>query len=318
MVLDTLRRMGRGGIYDHAGGGFHRYSTDERWLVPHFEKMLYDNAHLAELLALGWRETRDPELARLARGTLDFVLREMTLPEGGFKSAIDAQTDGEEGAYYVWAEEELREVLGEEGFGLLAPIYGFDGEPTFVGGRYILHLTAPLTAHADRLEVSREVLVQRLEPYLGRLLEARKRREMPLVDDKVLTDWNGMMIAGMARAGAILDEPRYLEAATRAAVFLLKGLDPDEGNLLHAWRGGEAKIDAFLDDYAYFVRGLLALHDVTAEDRWLSEAVRLADELEERLAAPGGGYYLTAPQPGLLSPHRHRRRHRATPWPSTT
>jgi hypothetical protein len=300
MVVETLRHMGRGGIYDHLGGGFHRYATDERWRVPHFEKMLYDNAHLAELLALAWKETGDPELARLARGTADFLLRDMTTEAGGFKSAIDAQTGGEEGAYYVWTGEELRSVLGEEGYALLAPIYGFAGEPLLEGGRHVLHLTAPVAEHARRLEVSREALLERLEPHLGRLLEARRRRPHPLVDDKVLTDWNGMAIAGLARAGALLGEPRYAEAAARAAVFVLAELDPKRGPLRHVWRGGAARIDAFLDDYAFLVRGLLALHEATGEERWLAEAVRLADELQARLAAPAGGYYLATPRPGLL------------------
>ncbi|MFP3940169.1 MAG: thioredoxin domain-containing protein [Thermoanaerobaculia bacterium] len=307
MVVETLRRMGRGGIYDHLEGGFHRYSTDARWLVPHFEKMLYDNAHLAELLALAWQETGDPELARLARGTLDFVLRELTRSEGGFKSAIDAQTDGEEGVYYVWREEELRSVLGDEGFDLLAPIYGFDGRPSFEGDRHVLHLTAPLDEHAEGLEISREELLERLQPHLERLLAARGERDRPLVDDKVLSDWNGMMIAGMARAGAILEEPRYVEAAEKAARFVLERLGPDPEPssgaglpLRHAWRGGEARIDAFLDDYAFLLRGLVALHEATGEERWLTHATRLADELERRLATPGGGYYLSKARPELL------------------
>ncbi len=300
MVLETLRQMGRGGIYDQVGGGFHRYSTDERWLVPHFEKMLYDNAHLAELLALGWQETRDPELARLARGTLDFVLREMTLPPGPFKSAIDAETDGEEGAYYVWTREELRAALGEKGFALLAPIYGFDGAPNVERERYVLHLTAPLEEHARRLGIRREELLRRLDPHLETLRQVRQRRKMPLIDDKVLTDWNGMMIAAMARAGGILGEPRYTEAAEKAALFVLQHLDLPDGPLRHAWRNGEAKLPAFADDYAFFIRGLLVLHEVGGEKRWLAAAARLAGELEERLLAPRGGYYMAAPQPGLL------------------
>ncbi len=300
MVLETLRHMGRGGIYDQVGGGFHRYSTDERWLVPHFEKMLYDNAHLAELLALAWQETGDPEFERLDRGTLDFVLAEMTLAEGGFKSAIDAETDGEEGAYYVWSAAELRAVLGEDGFGLLAPIYGFDGAPTFEGDRYVLQLTAPLAEQAQRLGTEREALLQRLAPELAKLAATRSRRERPLVDDKVLTDWNGMMIAAMARAGAILAEPRYRAAAERAADFLLANFWPEGGTLHHAWRGGEAKIEAFLDDYAFLLRGLLALDESGEDPRWLAAAERLADELERRLAAPQGGYYLAAADPQLL------------------
>ncbi len=300
MVLETLRQMGRGGIYDQVTGGFHRYSTDERWRVPHFEKMLYDNAHLAELLAFAWEETADPDFERLARGTLDFVLAELALPEGAFKSAIDAQTDGEEGAYYVWPADELRRALGDRGFELLAPIYGFDAAPNFEGDRHVLHLTAPLADHAERLGIGRDELLARLAPELAKLAAARSRRERPLVDDKVLTDWNGMMIAAMARAGASFGEARYTQAAERATSFLLAHLWPDERTLRHAWRGGEAKIDAFLDDYAFLLRGLLALDEAAEDSRWLAAAERLADELERRLAAPQGGYYLAAADPHLL------------------
>jgi hypothetical protein len=300
MVADTLRAMGRGGIYDQLAGGFHRYSTDERWLVPHFEKMLYDNALLAEIAAIAWQESHDPDLARLAQGTLDFVLRDMTLPDGGFESAIDAETAGVEGAYYVWTLPELRHLLGEQGFALLAPIYGFDGDPSMEGGRYVLHLTAPLDEQARRLGIRREELLARLEPHLDRLRGARRERPMPLVDDKVLTDWNGMAIAALARAGRILDEPRYLAAARRAMDFLLARLDAAPGPLRHVWRGDQGKLDAFVDDYAFLVRGLLALHEATAEPRWPAAASGLADELERRLAAPQGGYFLAASRPGLL------------------
>ncbi len=299
MVLHTLRRMGRGAIYDQLDGGFHRYTLDAAWRIPHFEKMLYDNAHLAELLAVTAAAEGDDELARLARGTADFVLRWMRLANGAFKSAIDAETDAVEGAYYVWSRAELEQTLGEEGFGLLAPIYGFDGPPNFEGERYTLYLTDSLAAHAARLELTTGQLLGRLGPGLDRLRSARARRKFPLVDDKVLTDWNGMMIAALARAGGLLAEPRYVAAAARAAEFVLEMRDAG-GVQLHVWRQGQARIPAFLDDYAYLVRGLLALHEATGERRWLTAAQRLAEEQERRLGDPRGGYFFSQPGADLL------------------
>ncbi|HVT60717.1 MAG TPA: DUF255 domain-containing protein [Thermoanaerobaculia bacterium] len=317
MVLATLRHMGEGAIYDQVGGGFHRYTLDAAWLTPHFEKMLYDNALLGELLAATAKETGDADLERLARGTLDFILAQMTLPAGAFKSAIDAETDGVEGAYYLWTREEARSVLGEDGYKLLAPIFGLDAAPNFEGGRYTLYLTRPLDDHARRLGILRSELLQRLAPLLEKLGRARAQRKSPLIDDKVLTDWNGMMIAAMARAGQLLAEPRYTQAAMRSARFILahlKGSSSGETRrvggspagsaapptLLHAWRSGEAKIPAFLDDYAFLIRGLLALHEVTRDARWRAEAERLADEMESRLRDPRGGYYNSEAKPNLL------------------
>ncbi|MFQ5349847.1 MAG: thioredoxin domain-containing protein, partial [Thermoanaerobaculia bacterium] len=300
MVVASLERMGRGAIYDQLDGGFHRYTLDRAWRVPHFEKMLYDNAHLAELLAESWQTTRSPELERLARGALDFVLAEMTLPEGPFKSAIDAETDGEEGAFYVWSGEELRTVLDEEQFALLAPILGFDGEPNFEGGRHTLFLPHSLEVQAERLGLDRAGLLDRLAAPLDRLREARRERPFPRVDDKVLSDWNGMMIGAMARAGQLLDEPRYVAAAVRAARFVLARLRDGEGRLLHTWRAGVARIPAFLDDYAFLIRGLLALADATGGTAWRSHAERLAAEAEQRLGDPAGGYFLTADASDLL------------------
>jgi hypothetical protein len=289
MVLQTLRQMGRGAIYDQLRGGFHRYTLDDKWRVPHFEKMLYDNAQLAEILARAAASASSEdavELARLARGTLDFTLAEMTLPGGGFKSAIDAETEGEEGAYYVWTADELREVLGEEGFARLSPVFSWDDPPNFEGGKYTLFLARPLPPD--------------LEPLRDRLRRARAKRPFPRVDDKVLTDWNGMMIAAMARAGKLLAEPGYVKAAARAADFLLQSLRAPEGTLLHAWRLESAKIPAFLDDYAFFIQGLLALEEATGEARWLREAERLTGELEARLGDAPGGYYQSEPRPDLL------------------
>jgi uncharacterized protein YyaL (SSP411 family) len=300
MAVASLEQMGRGAIYDQLDGGFHRYTLDRSWRVPHFEKMLYDNAHLAELLAESWQATRSPELERLARGTLDFVLREMTLPEGPFKSAIDAETDGEEGAFYVWSSDELHAALDESSFALLAPLLGFDGEPNFEGGRHTLFLPRSLGEQSERLELDRTELLGRMAGPLARLRAVRRQRRFPRVDDKVLTDWNGMMIGAMARAGRLLDEPRYVSAAVRAARFVLARLRDDEGRLLHTWRGGVARIPAYLDDYAFFVRGLLALADATGESAWLGHAERLVAEAESRLGDPVGGYYLTEEAPDLL------------------
>ena len=303
MVLRTLRKMVRGGIYDQVGGGFHRYSTDARWEVPHFEKMLYDNAHLAELLAHAAHAADDPELERACRGSLEFVQREMMTAEGAFKSALDAETEAEEGAYYVWSHDEIKAALGAAGFARLAPLFGLDEEPNFDGGRYVLRLPdslESLTAPDRAATTGSKPALSQVAAELKKLREARARRPYPLVDDKVLTDWNGMMIAAHATAGRLLDSPAYVAAARRAADFVLTHSRAGDGGLLHSWRAGQAKIAAFLDDYVFLIGGLLALDDATDDDRWLEEAIRLADELERMLAAPGGGYYASIDDPLVL------------------
>ena len=300
MVIETLHKMGQGAIYDQLAGGFHRYTLDEKWRIPHFEKMLYDNAHLAELLVVTSEVTEDPELERLARETLEWVLQEMRLDRGGFKSAIDAETDGEEGAYYTWTAGELREVLGEKGFDWLAPIFGFDSSPNFEGEKYTLYLSGSLGEHAARLGVTRQELLESLSLHRAALLEARSKRKFPRVDDKVLTDWNSMMISALAKAAPVMGEPRYQDAAVEATTFILENLTSQDGKLLHVWRQGKAKIPAFLDDYAFFIRALLTLYETTAEKRWLDEAERLTDELEGQLGDPTGGYYLSESRPHLL------------------
>ena len=233
----------------------------------------------------------------MARFTLDFVLREMTGPEGGFLSAIDAETGGHEGAYYTWTAAELEAALpGPEGR-LFRAVYGLEGPPPFEGERYVLFLHTPLGEQARTGGLSESDLRQRLEPGRRSLLEARARRERPLTDDKVLADWNGLMIGAMARAGARLAEPRYIAAAERAAGFVLSRMvDGAEGTLLHVFREGRAHVAAFLDDYAFLVEGLLQLHGATGDGRWLSEAVRLAEEQERRLGEPGGGGHFAAGQ----------------------
>jgi uncharacterized protein YyaL (SSP411 family) len=301
MLVTTLDGMARGGIHDQIGGGFHRYSTDAEWLVPHFEKMLYDNAALAALYAEAAPLAPEAGFERVARMTLDFVLAELTGPEGAFLSAIDAETDAHEGAYYSWTRDELRAVLDNDHYALLASVYGFEGRPQFEG-RYVLHLPQPLPERARLLGIAVDELLARIEPGRAALLAARWKRKRPLVDDKVLADWNGLMIAGMARAGAALGEARYVQAAARAAGFVLERLrDGGSGPLLHTYRGGSAKVPALLDDYAFLVHGLLALHATEGGGRWLAEAQRLEQEQAQRLwDEPAGGYFMSGADPGLL------------------
>jgi hypothetical protein len=301
MLLVTLDRMARGGLQDQLAGGFHRYSTDALWLVPHFEKMLYDNAALAELYAEADALSPERGFARVARSTLDFVLAEMTGKEGAFFSAIDAETDGHEGAFYTWTKLDLAGILDAEQRARLGPVYGFDGPPNFEGTRYVLHLGAPLAERARAAQVSEDELRDRLEPGRRALLAARAERPRPLTDDKILADWNGLTIGAMARAGALLREPRYLRAAERAAGFVLSRLRDGDGCLLHTWRAGLARVPAFLDDYAFLIRGLIALHEATQEPRWLSEALRLQAEQDQRLwDEDAGGYFSAGPDPRLL------------------
>ena len=290
MLLRTLKRMGEGALYDHLGGGFHRYATDREWRVPHFEKMLYDNAALAEILVDTYRITSDPELERLARGTLDFVLEKLTGEGGGFLSAVDAQSDGREGAYYVWTREEIEKLLTPSELELLAPAFGLDRPANFEKGEHTLYLASP----------PGETLRARMEPALEKLRRAREARPYPLVDDKVLADWNGMMIAAMVMAGSAFREPRYERAAKTAASFLLDELRSEGGALLHVWREGKARVPAFLDDYAFVARGLLVLHRESGEKTWLEEAERLVEEMENELRDPRGGYYQSTKEPYLL------------------
>jgi hypothetical protein len=301
MLAATLDQMARGGIYDQLAGGFHRYATDQEWKVPHFEKMLYDNGLLLELYADEHARTGDAQLARIARETADFLIREMTSEAGGFWSAIDAETDGEEGAYYVWTRDELNAALGAEDATFLAPLLGFDGAPFFEGDHYVLHLPETIAEQAKRRRMTREELLGQLRPLRDRLLAVRSRRERPLTDDKVLADWNGMAIGGMAAAGAALGDDDLVARARRAADFVLAEMRGDEGLLLHTWRAGKAKIPAYLGDYAFFVHGLLRLHAVTGEERWLTAAAALTDQQIDRLRDEPGGYFVAAENADLMA-----------------
>ncbi|HEV8631538.1 MAG TPA: DUF255 domain-containing protein [Thermoanaerobaculia bacterium] len=299
MLATTLDRMARGGIYDQLGGGFHRYATDREWKVPHFEKMLYDNGSLLEVYARGAALLGDPELARVARETVAFLERELAAPEGGFWSAIDAETGGHEGAFYVWTREELEAVLGAEDAAFLAPLYGFDKPPFFEGTHYVLHLPRPLAEQAERRRLGYAELLATIAPLRQRLFAARAERPRPATDDKLLADWNGLAIAGLAAAGQLLGEPTWVARAAAAADFVLAAMRP-AGTLLHAWRGSHAEVPAFLADYAYLVHGLLALHEASGEERWLTAALELTGEQSRRLAHPDGGFYTAGESPDLL------------------
>ena len=273
MVGTTLDRMAMGGIYDQIGGGFHRYSTDTYWLVPHFEKMLYDNALLVRLYLHAYQITGKPLYRRVIEETLDYVLREMTDPAGGFYSAQDADSEGEEGKFFVWRPEEIAEVLGEEDGALVCRYYGVTTVGNFEG-RSILNVAA---GAADELERD-GIPAERLDALLGRaraaLLETRSRRVAPERDDKVLTSWNGLMIAAFAEAGAVLDRDDYTDVAVTAASFVSESLRPS-GRLLRTHKDGVSRLLGYLEDYAFLVDGLLVLHEATFERRWLEEAVEL-------------------------------------------
>ncbi len=296
MVRLTLDRMARGGIRDHLGGGYHRYSTNRSWTVPHFEKMLYDNAQLASAHLLAFSVTNDPRWREEAEATFAYVERSMTAPEGGFYSALDAETNHEEGAYYVWTPEEVKAVLGDgPDADIFARVYGLNGEPNFEGGRHVLLEPKTRAEQAEALKIAPQELEARLAPLRTRLLAAREKRPAPLRDDKVLTGWNGLMIAAYADGYRVLRVEKYRQAAERAATFLLTRLRSPDGRLLRTYRLGQAKLPAYLEDYAFLAHGLLQLHAATGDDRWLREARTLTDRMiadfEDREA---GGFFFTA------------------------
>ena len=280
MSAGTLRAMAAGGMYDLVGGGFARYSVDERWLVPHFEKMLYDNALLARAYLHGWQVTGDPLFRRVAEETLEWALREMRGPEGGFFSALDADSEGEEGLFYVWTPEQLREVLGEEDASVAGDHYGVRPGGNFEG-RTIL------TRGADE--------PPGLEGMRRRLYDARAKRVWPGLDDKRLTSWNALMIAAIAEAGAVLEREDFLDAARTAAEFALRDLRDADGRLLRTYKDAEAKLNAYLEDHAFLLEALLVLYESTFEPRWFAAARELADTMIERFAdGDRGGFYETS------------------------
>ncbi len=284
MVTHTLDMMAYGGMYDQIGGGFHRYSVDEKWLVPHFEKMLYDNAQLAKVYLRAYQLTHELRYRRVAEEIFSFVFREMTAPEGGFYAALDAETDAEEGKYYVWTADEVQEVLGKKEGERFAKVYGVDKGPNFEE-KNVLYVPEGPAAEDDLKSVA---------AAREKLLMARAKREYPLLDTKIIVNWNGLMIDALAYGYEVLGEERYLAAATKAARFILDTLRKPDGELWHTYTAGVTKQDAYLDDYAFFVKGLLALHRATGKEQWFNSAKTLTDTMIQLFSDDkNGGFYYT-------------------------
>ncbi len=316
MVERTLTAMRRGGIYDHVGFGFHRYSTDSRWLVPHFEKMLYDQALLLMAYAEAWRASGDPLFERTVRETAEYIRRDMTDPDGGFYSAEDADSEGIEGKFYVWTESELRDALGADA-GAVGRRFGVRPEGNFrdeatgeSAGANILHLPEPLPSRDEPVPspvAPRSQGEQSWEQARERLLEVRSSRVRPDRDDKILTDWNGLAIAALARAGSAIDAPALIEAAGRAADHVLSTARDESGRLLHRIYDGEAGLTGLADDYAFMVWGFIELYDATLEPARLGAAVDLMEEMITRFWDEDRGGFFLSPHDGERLLTRQRK-----------
>jgi uncharacterized protein YyaL (SSP411 family) len=302
MVTRTLDAMRDGGICDHVGFGFHRYSTDAHWLVPHFEKMLYDQAMLCIAYTEAYQVTRNEAYRKTAEDILTYVLRDMTSPEGGFFSAEDADSEGEEGKFYVWTHEEILRVLGPEDAELVCSAFTIKKEGNFSDqttgeqpGTNILHRKKPVQEIAVEKGLTVQDIEERLSKALSDLFASRERRVHPHKDDKVLTDWNGLMITALSKAARALGKPAYAAAAAKAADFILTRLRRPDGRLLHRYRDGEASLPAHIDDYAYFISGITELYEATFEPRYLREALALNSILVGHFRdAAQGGFFFTA------------------------
>ncbi|QKP76270.1 thioredoxin domain-containing protein [Methyloligella sp. GL2] len=285
-VILTLTRIAQGGIYDHLGGGFARYAVDERWLVPHFEKMLYDNALLLGLMSEVWRETKLPLFAQRAEETVGWLLREMTVEGGGFASSLDADSEGEEGKFYVWSKAEIEAALGAEDAAIFAAVYDVSEEGNFEGKCILNRLDAP--------ELGDEASEAKLAEMRAKLLAIRDERVRPGFDDKVLADWNGLMIASLTRAGDAFAKPEWTDASKRAFDFVCTRMEI-AGRLNHAFREGETKAPASAADYAHMIGAALALADVTGEAAYVAKAKAWVDVLDAHYWADElGGYYFAA------------------------
>ena len=289
-ALLSLRKMAMGGICDQAGGGFARYSVDSNWKVPHFEKMLYDNAQLLDVYLDAYKITNDRFYKEAAEGILAFTGREMTSPEGLFYSALDADSEGEEGLFYTWTPEEFGEALGPYAE-LMAEYYGVGAEGVWEKGRSILLRSVEDGLFAQRHFLSAEELTSLVKFCRSQLLDVRAKRVWPGLDDKVLVSWNALMIRSLVNAGLALDNPGYLESAVKAATFLLENLSRPDGGLYHTWKNGKAGIPAFLDDYAFLGNALLSLYKATCNDYWLQQSLAIARFAFEHLRDPESGLF---------------------------
>ncbi|MCW4037670.1 MAG: thioredoxin domain-containing protein [Candidatus Bathyarchaeota archaeon] len=302
MVEKTLDAMRCGGIYDHVGFGFHRYSTDKHWRVPHFEKMLYDQAMLTIAYVEAYQATRRKEYEKTAREILTYVLRDMTDPAGGFHSAEDADVEGEEGKFYLWTDDEIRQRLPKDEAELVIDAFNvakngnFEEESTRrVTGKNILHLTNPFRKIANDQNVPSEEVKERWEKARGILFTARESRVHPRKDDKILADWNGLMIVALAKASQAFNDMQYADAAKKAANFIFENMLDSRGRLYHRYREGEAAIPGFLNDYAFLIWGLIELYETTFEVKYLRHAIALAEDMIRQFwDEKEGGFYFTA------------------------
>ena len=290
VVVHALKAMARGGMYDLIGGGFSRYSTDNDWLVPHFEKMLYDNAQLAQVYLHAWQITREPLFRKVVEQTLDFVKREMRDPEGGFYSSLDADSEGIEGKFYVWTLDEIRQVFGAKD-DLFEAAFGLTISGNWEG-KSILRRAMDDLALANQFELDIGEVQRRLTQRQAQLLTERNRRSRPGTDDKVLTFWNGLMLSTFAQVGRVLDNSEYLRVAQSNANFILYSLK-SEGQLRRAWRKGRVSNEVFLEDYAAFILGLIELYQTDFDNRWYVEAGRLTEEMINQFTDPTGGFFDT-------------------------
>ncbi len=293
MLLKTLDALAAGGIRDHLGGGFHRYSTDRYWLVPHFEKMLYDNAQLLHLYALAWQHTSQPVHRRVAEQTAEFLFRELQAPQGAFYSSLDAQSEGQEGRYYIWSPEELQPLEKLPGWNLVRELYGLQGQPNFEG-HWVLHWAVSPEQLAQKHNLTLEQLWQAVDPVREHMHRLRQRRPRPRRDIKILAAWNGLAITALAEGGLALQKPAWIRQARRAAQFIWQHMRNEQGRLYRTWTSGKARLPGYLIDYAAVVRGFLALHQATGEELWLQRAQELWKVQQELFADSQGAFYYTS------------------------
>jgi uncharacterized protein YyaL (SSP411 family) len=301
MVEKTLNQMRKGGIYDQVGHGFHRYSVDREWIVPHFEKMLYDQALLAIAYTEVYQATGKEEYRKTASQVLDFVLYEMTAPEKAFYTAFDADSEGEEGVFYLWTKAQIETALGKKDAEFISRVFNIYDEGNYneettgaPNGKNIFYLNDSWSDLSEKMNIQEQELEQRIETLNKKLYDHRKKREAPLLDDKILTDWNGLMIAAFAKAARAFGNERYARAGEDAASFILKNMLTPRGRLLHRYGGGQAAITSHIDDYAFFIWGLLELYETTLDEKYLKTALDLnSDMMEFFLDEEKGGFFST-------------------------
>jgi len=306
MARGTLEKMAEGGIHDHVGGGFHRYATDAQWRIPHFEKMLYNQALLGRAYTELYALSNKPDDRAVAEGIFDFTLRQMTHKDGGFYSALDAETDAAEGAYYAWTDEELHDALDADAYAWLTQHYGLAEIPKIPGHKHVdgrvLYLIQPLSGSTTAKGLSYEDAVKKQQAVMTALRESRDKRKLPHLDNKIITSWNGLMIDAFARAGLCMGKPEYTEAARRAADFILANLRKQDGALYRTWRDGKAEITAYFEDYAFMIQGLVSTYRAAKEDKYLQSAKELAAKAKELFwDGKHGGYYFTDGSEQLLA-----------------